>query len=238
MKLRKILLILFLPAILNNLVSFAIGFWTYQEVMRSGGSLEDIEYEVMCRLFTYNFYWSIIQVGVGLYAAKLMGGLEWIKKQYSKEDFSERIGLSIALILVLILASQGLITMEQLINSLFVGGWEKYMETWNYVVTRIPLWSKMYLVLIAPFTAGIFEEIIWRGFGINTLEEHMSTKKAVIIQGIAFGLWHGISLHTLITFLIGVIYGYVYAKRRKLLNISTAHILVDIIGFSWAFLFT
>ena len=92
------------------------------------------------------------------------------------------------------------------------------------------------MVFIAPFTAGIFEEIIWRGYGINKLEQYVNTRKAVLVQAVAFGFWHGISFHTLITFLIGLVYGFVYARRRKLLNISIAHIVTDIIGFYLAFM--
>ena len=49
----------------------------------------------------------------------------------------------------------------------------------------------------------------------------------------AFGM--AISLHTLVTALIGLAYGLVYAKRRRLLNISIAHIVTDIVGFYFAF---
>ena len=64
----------------------------------------------------------------------------------------------------------------------------------------------------------------------------MSTKRAIILQAIAFGVWHGISLHTIATAIIGLLFGYIYAKRRKLLLLSTAHVITDIIGFSLAVL--
>jgi len=56
------------------------------------------------------------------------------------------------------------------------------------MVSEMPLWSKIYLVAIAPFTAGIFEEIIWRWFGIEQLEKYYSSRTANIIQALTFGL--------------------------------------------------
>lgn len=68
------------------------------------------------------------------------------------------------------------------------GGFEKYSEIWREMVSEMPLWSKIYLVAIAPFTAGIFEEIIWRWFGIEQLEKYYSSRTANIIQALTFGL--------------------------------------------------
>ena len=113
--------------------------------------------------------------------------------------------------------------------------WEEYSRLWSEVVKGIPLYARLYMVLVAPFTAGIFEEIIWRWFGIESLSRYYSVNKAVIIQAIAFGLWHGLSLHAVATMIIGLIYGLVYARRRKLLIISSSHIVTDIVGFYLSF---
>jgi len=116
------------------------------------------------------------------------------------------------------------------------GGWEGYMAFWREVVRGIPLWSKLYFVCVAPLTAGVFEEVIWRGFGVTQLEGHTSTQRAVLLQAVAFGLWHGLSPHALVTFLIGLAYGYAYAKRRRLLALSVAHVATDVVGFYFAFM--
>ena len=126
----------------------------------------------------------------------------------------------------------------QYVNCLiyYQGSWEKYLEYWRVITSDLPLFSKIYFVAIAPFTAGIFEEIIWRLFGIEVLEKHFGLRKTLVIQALAFAIWHGFSLHTIATFIIGLVYGYVYIKRRKLLVLSIAHVITDIIGFSLAFL--
>jgi len=183
------------------------------------------------------FYWSFIQVGVGLYVIKLLGGWSKVKEVYSGDDLLESPLRSVDLVVGLVVLTLAIIWGMQFVSAmLFCGSWEVYMQRWQGIVAGIPWIVKLYYVAIAPFTAGIFEEIIWRHFGISQLEKHYSLNKAVIIQAIAFGLWHGISLHTIATMLIGLFYGYVYAKRRKLLLLSTAHVLVDIIGFGMAFL--
>lgn len=236
-ELFKIILILILPFIINFTISSIIGFTVYNIIIAEGKPREIIGIEITRTIFTYNFYWSIIQVCFGMYLIKIMGGIKWFKNQFNFEDFRRNIGRSLLLIFGLFIISSGLIWLEQFIMAnITAGGWESYMAYWSEIKMGIPLWSKLYLVLIAPFTAGIFEEIIWRGYGVSMLERHMSSFKALLIQAIAFGFWHGISLHTVITAIIGFIYGYVYIKRRRLLNISIAHIITDIIGFYIAFM--
>jgi len=231
-----IVLMLFIPFILNISISTLIAFITIRSILAEGRSISEAGLEIARNIYTYNFYWSIIQVGMGLYLAKIMGGRTWLKDQFTFKDFTSKPVKSVLLILALFLIAYVLIFCESIVSANLYGGWERYMEYWRRITHTLPLWSKAYMVLIAPFTAGIFEEIIWRGYGINKLEQHVSTRKAVVVQAIAFGFWHGISIHTLITFLIGLVYGFIYAKRRKLLNISIAHIVTDIIGFYFAFM--
>ncbi len=227
----RVLLVLFLPFALNFLISTAIATYV---ISTTKAPSEEIGREIFRTIMTYNFYWSIIQVTFGLYAARAMGGSKWLKEQYSREDFSDALR-SAGLVLGLVVISTAVIWAFQFLAALSSGGIEAYFKTWKEMVATIPLWSRLYFVLVAPFTAGIFEEILWRGYGISRLEEHMGTRKAVLVQAVAFGLWHGISLHTIATAIIGLIYGYVYASRRRLLVISTAHVLTDIIGFYLAF---
>ncbi len=235
-KLWFILLVLFIPCILNISISTIIAFMTIRGVMAEGRSPSEAGVEIMRNIFKYNFYWSVIQVSLGFYLARAMGGWSWLKNQFSIRDLSQKPARSILLILALFSISYALIMGEQVLSASFYGGWEQYMREWREITQAIPYWSKLYMVAIAPFTAGIFEEIIWRGYGISRLEQHIGTSKAVIVQAVAFGFWHGISLHTLITAIIGLVFGIVYAKRRKLLNISIAHIVTDIVGFYFAFM--
>lgn len=233
---KRVLIILLIPFALNLSISMVISAYAVRQAIERGLPPEEIGFEAAKALFTYNFYWSIIQVTLGLYLAGKMGGMKWIKEQFSSEDFTKSKLNSILIIIGLIVFSQLLFIIESYISALSYGGYDKYIEMWNRLVSSLPLLSKVYLVGIAPFTAGIFEEIIWRGYGINMLEKDFDSRKAVLLQAITFGLWHVTPLHVVFTFIVGFVFGYIYVRRRKLLIISIAHILTDIVGFGMAFL--
>lgn len=86
--------------------------------------------------------------------------------------------------------------------------------------------------LVVPFTAGFFEEAIWRGYGISALERGLTAKRAIVIQALAFGLWHVNPIHMIVTFVIELLYGYMFIMRRRLLLLTLAHIITDAIGFN------
>ncbi len=236
LRLRTVLLLLFLPAVANILISYAISAHAAVQAIAEGAPLREVGLRAVRAAYTYSFYWSILQVCFGLYAAKLMGGSRWLREQYALSDLTARPLSAAATIAGLALLSEGLIWAEQLVMAQLYGGWEGYMASWREVVRGIPLWSKLYFVCVAPLTAGVFEEVIWRGFGVTQLEGHTSTQRAVLLQAVAFGLWHGLSPHALVTFLIGLAYGYAYAKRRRLLALSVAHVAIDVVGFYFAFM--
>lgn len=102
---------------------------------------------------------------------------------------------------------------------------------------EIPLFSVFYTILITSLTAGIFEEIIWRGYIQTRLEYKFRSKKliAIIIQAILFGLWHGPSIHAIFTAIFGFALGFIYAKTKKLIPIIVSHWIGDVIGFSIMF---
>jgi len=229
------LLVLFIPFILNFAVSSAIAGYVAYQAYQKGLSSEEIGIEIQKAVFTYNFYWSIIQVGIGLWVIRLMGGFREFKKVATIKDVTTNLAKSIGLILGLAALTQAIIWVYMIINAYVYGGWEEYIKIWEKVVKSLPLYSKIYLIAIAPFTAGIFEEIIWRWFGIEALSKYFGASKAVIIQAIAFGIWHGISPYAAVTAIIGVIYGLIYLKRRRLLTLMAAHTLADIVGFTLAF---
>jgi len=229
----KVLLILFTPFILNILISSIIGMYVSYNAYLRGLRGEEIGIEVQKALYTVNFYWSIIQVGIGLYVIKLMGGWSKFEEKLSFRDIRESPAKSLALIAALIMVTLGIIWFFLGLSAhMFYGGWGRFAESWKKVVAGLPLYSKIYLVAIAPFTAGIFEEAIWRWFGIESLSKHYSPRKAVAMQAIAFGVWHGLTLHAVATAIVGAIYGLVYLKRKRLLILVLAHIVSDIIGFS------
>jgi membrane protease YdiL (CAAX protease family) len=107
---------------------------------------------------------------------------------------------------------------------------------WNQMINeykRIPLTLAIYSILITPLTAGICEEIIWRGYLQTRLIHKFRNNSwvAILIQAILFGLWHSISIHTLFTAIFGFIYGFIFMKTKKLIPIMVSHWLSDIISF-------
>ena len=233
---NKILLFLFTPFILNLIVSYLIASYVYIQLSASGIPPEESWIQVMKYIYTYNFYMSIIQIVVGYYAIKFMGGWSDFKASLRLEEFKKL--KNIGLIITLFFVTTAIIWSYNLLGMyLYYGSPQEYIESWRRLVSEIPLWSKLYLVLIAPFTAGIFEEALWRWYGIEKLEEYYSKGKANLIQAIAFGLWHGLSLYALFMFFVGIIFGYTYQKIRRLGELIIAHIVIDIVGFSLAFIF-
>jgi len=109
---------------------------------------------------------------------------------------------------------------------------------------RIPLMAStgiiqtiFYLVLI-PLTAGVVEEILWRGYFIERLLASGRTEpKAILLSSVSFAFIHGFFLmdKILITALFGVIAGLYYVRERNLLVIMATHVVVDVIAFSLPF---
>ncbi len=101
------------------------------------------------------------------------------------------------------------------------------------LMRRVPIWARYMNALLAPFTAGVFEEIIWRGFGIENLRRFMGDGRAVVVQAIAFALWHVSPLHIPFVFIIGLAYGLAYVRRGSLAPLIVAHVVTDLVGFSF-----
>jgi len=122
--------------------------------------------------------------------------------------------------------------MEPMLTDVIYGS--GFMRTFIMEYQRIPLASILYVVLVASFTAGVCEEIIWRGYLQTRLERKLGGRiwMAITIQALLFGLWHGISVHAVFTAMSGFIYGIIYAKTKRLVPIMISHWIGDVIGFS------
>jgi len=94
------------------------------------------------------------------------------------------------------------------------------------------MWAKYMNALIAPFSAGIFEEVIWRGYGITKLEEFMSSWKAVVVRAIAFSLSHIYPDRVISVLPFGLICGFIFVRRRGLVPLISAHVAIDLIASS------
>jgi len=107
-----------------------------------------------------------------------------------------------------------------------------FRATFSISYSQPSLWF-----VIAPtiaIIAGIAEEIIWRGYGVTMVEKLTKTRKAlkaILLTSLAFAVWHVWLFHIPLTFVIGIIYSYIYVKRRTLVPLIAAHAAVDIITF-------
>jgi membrane protease YdiL (CAAX protease family) len=108
--------------------------------------------------------------------------------------------------------------------------WNQFLSEYK----RIPLALALYGMTVTSVTAGVCEEIVWRGYLQTRFERLFKGKMwmAILLQAVLFGFWHSISVHTLFTAIFAFIWGVVYAKTRKLVPIIVSHWLGDVIGFS------
>lgn len=91
--------------------------------------------------------------------------------------------------------------------------------------------ERVFFVLLA-LTAGICEEVIFRGFGISVLERYLKRKDlALIVSSLAFMSLHGIAFLPwylmLQYFIIGLIFGFFFQKYRRLDILILVHFLID-----------
>lgn len=93
----------------------------------------------------------------------------------------------------------------------------------------------VFFIALVPLTAGITEELIWRGYFIDKLlASGRSETKAIIYSAISWSFIHGFFLpdKIAVTFLFGVIAGFYYLRQRNLLVLILTHTTVDVISYA------
>ena len=92
--------------------------------------------------------------------------------------------------------------------------------------------------LFGIFTAGLLEELVFRGYMIPRLQLLFKNQHLpIIISAVLFGLLHvgyGTIINVLMPIWIGLVFGYHYYKYRNLKMLIICHILIDynaLIGF-------
>jgi len=112
-----------------------------------------------------------------------------------------------------------------------------------FFTSQVPVQSYNVLpfLLTMPFMTlcvGISEEGLFRGYMQTHLEKSYTSKQAILIQAILFGVWHFVwdlypfnLVHMIFyvggTFLVGLLFGYFYSKTRNLAPLVFAHGLFD-----------
>ena len=99
----------------------------------------------------------------------------------------------------------------------------------SYVITTF-----LFAMPFHTLCVGVSEEGFFRGYAQTHLEKFYSTKKAILIQAVLFGIWHfvwnlnpfdpwGMVQYVAITFFMGLSFGYFYSKARNLASVVIAH---------------
>ena len=93
-----------------------------------------------------------------------------------------------------------------------------------------PPWAAwVYAVALVTAFAPI-EEIVWRGYAIRCLGEHMRRWQAVLVASLAFGLmhWWGGPAHVVTSAIVGMAFSVLYLRRKTLVANIAAHVVLDL----------
>jgi hypothetical protein len=107
---------------------------------------------------------------------------------------------------------------------------EKQRESLGDIAKYLPQTAEeLRLFMGVSITAGIVEEIVYRGFVIWFLVQFMPIWAAVIISSVAFGLAHGYqgAKGALRTGLVGLAFGIFYVVTGSIWLPIIAHVLLD-----------
>ncbi|MCL1051856.1 CPBP family intramembrane metalloprotease [Shewanella abyssi] len=95
-----------------------------------------------------------------------------------------------------------------------------------------------YFILGVSITAGICEELLFRGYLMHMLADYMPTYAVVIISSLAFGLPHlyqGV-IHILRTALMGVVMALIYLATDSIIVPIVLHAVIDMYSGALAYL--
>ncbi len=160
------------------------------------------------------------QNGWGYLLSILIGAailLVWKKRQFCFREIWKKGGSmkfsSFGALLIIFISGQALfqilaVGMEWLLN-LFDLSILKSMEMASFTADSISMF--LYVALFAP----VFEEILFRGVILRTLEPY-GKKFAILASAFLFGIFHGNPVQTPYAFAVGLVLGYVTVEHSLL----------------------
>lgn len=87
------------------------------------------------------------------------------------------------------------------------------------------IWNVVFLVIVGP----IFEEWLFRKQLIDHTRKY-GEKTAILLSGLAFGLFHMNLFQFFYAFLLGLMFGYVYTRTSKLRYSTAIHMIINFNG--------
>ena len=87
------------------------------------------------------------------------------------------------------------------------------------------IWNVVFLVIVGP----IFEEWLFRKQLIDHTRKY-GEKTAILLSGLAFGLFHMNLFQFFYAFLLGLMFGYIYTRTSKLRYSTAMHMIINFNG--------
>lgn len=109
----------------------------------------------------------------------------------------------------------------------------KMLQIYNPLITtfnKSTLQAPLFLLALT-FIVPIMEEFIFRGVILGGLLKRYSSKTAILMSSILFGLSHLNIFQFIISFWLGLLVGYVYIRTRSICLCMLIHVLNDTLSF-------
>lgn len=95
------------------------------------------------------------------------------------------------------------------------------LTAYSNTLIQSNIFEALFLTLIA---APVSEEILMRGVVMSCLRQRFGVVPGIIISGMIFAILHGTLTHLYIGFVLGVVFGIIYAKTGSLLLCIFSHV--------------
>lgn len=169
--------------------------------------------------------WSILQIVLFLIASAQLRRRGVMVKNlvgFSRQRLWQDIGLAV----VLASALNAVIAASQMLTAMLM---IKLVRMSEVGPPPFPRWAIAWWTIVGSITAGVGEEIYFRGFLMERLKR-LSPPWLVMVTGLAFAVWHLSPFLFLHTFVIGVLFGILYLRMKRLFPLMLTHILINFIG--------
>lgn len=140
------------------------------------------------------------------------------------------------------------ISIPEILKCIVIGGGTFGISTlWISLAGKIPAFSEsmeifekmkyMYayggflsIIVLPVLLAPVIEEIVFKGIVLRGLEKVKAGAFAVIVSAFLFGIGHMIPVQLVYTFIMGIITGFVYVKRRSLIYPIAIHMTNNLLS--------
>jgi membrane protease YdiL (CAAX protease family) len=88
-------------------------------------------------------------------------------------------------------------------------------------------------LLAVGIAAPVVEELLFRGIFMGRLAKAIPAGAALVLQAVAFGIYHMNPLQSLYAFVLGLLLGYLYLKYKSILVCILCHAVINLIGSNY-----